>query len=129
MSGYVDSLDGVAKSRYFDKLNALGLAATDGPNASCDFQNAMRLWPPVVGVRPHFLLFPGVLIHTTGAAPMEAARSVVRESDCARLCGTTHCILTTAFTSIFSLPLQLHEAVWFSHVIVLYIAHFAIRNL
>ena len=44
---HVDSLDGVAKSRYFDKLKALGSAATDDPYASDDFQNAMRLWPPV----------------------------------------------------------------------------------
>ena len=44
---YVDSLDGVAKSRYFDKLKVLGLAAIDDPYASGDFQNAMRLWPPV----------------------------------------------------------------------------------
>ena len=44
---YVDSLDGVAKSRYFDKLKALGLAATDDPYASCDFQNTMPLWSPV----------------------------------------------------------------------------------
>ena len=41
LSEYVDSLDGVAKSRYFDKLKVLGLAA------SGDFQNAMQLWPPV----------------------------------------------------------------------------------
>ena len=41
LSEYVDSLDGVAKSRYFDKLKVLGLAA------SGDFQNAMRLWPLV----------------------------------------------------------------------------------
>jgi len=40
---YVDSLDGVAKSRYFYKLKALGLTATDDPYASGDFQNAMRL--------------------------------------------------------------------------------------
>ena len=37
------------------------------------------------------------------------------------ICGATHWILTTAFTSIFSLPWELHEA-------VLYIACFAIRN-
>ena len=63
LSEYVDSLDGVPKSRYFDKLKVLGLAATDDPYrpyASGDFQNAMRLWS----------------LHTTGAAPMEAARSV-----------------------------------------------------
>ena len=28
---YIDFLDGVAKSRYFDKFKALRLAATDGP--------------------------------------------------------------------------------------------------
>ena len=44
---HVDSLDGVAKSRYFNKLKALGSAATDDPYASDDFQSAMRLWPPV----------------------------------------------------------------------------------
>ena len=44
---YVDSLDDVAKSRYFYKLKALGLAATDDLYTSGDFQNAMRLWPPV----------------------------------------------------------------------------------
>ena len=44
---YVDSLNGVAKSRYFDKLKVLGLAATDDPYTSGDFQNAMRLWLPV----------------------------------------------------------------------------------
>ena len=47
---YVDSLDGVAKSRYFDRLKDLGLAATDDRYASGDFQNAMRLWPPVKSV-------------------------------------------------------------------------------
>ena len=31
LSKYVDFLDGVAKSRYFDKLKVLGLAATDDP--------------------------------------------------------------------------------------------------
>ena len=41
-------MDGVAKSRYFYKqLKALGLAATDDPYASGDFQNTMRLWLPV----------------------------------------------------------------------------------
>ena len=40
-------MDGVVVSRYFDKLKALGLAATDGQYASGDFQNAMRLWPPI----------------------------------------------------------------------------------
>ena len=30
LSEYVISLDGVAKSRYFDKLKVLGLAATGG---------------------------------------------------------------------------------------------------
>jgi len=44
---YVDSLDDVTKSRYFYKLKALGLAATDDPYASGDLQNAIRLWPPV----------------------------------------------------------------------------------
>ena len=34
LSKYVDSLDGVAKSRYFNKLKVLGLAATDDPYAS-----------------------------------------------------------------------------------------------
>ena len=41
LSEYVISLDGVAKSRYFDKLKVLGLAATDNPYVSGDFQNAM----------------------------------------------------------------------------------------
>ena len=39
LSEYVDSLDGVAKSRYFDKLNVLGLAAHTRPVTSgtpCD---------------------------------------------------------------------------------------------
>ena len=40
LSEYV-SLDGVAKSRYFDKLKVLGLADKDDPYASGDFQNAM----------------------------------------------------------------------------------------
>ena len=44
---YVDTLNGVAKFSYFDKLKALGLAATDDPYASGDFQSTMRLWPPV----------------------------------------------------------------------------------
>ena len=44
---YVDSLDGVAKSRYFDKLKPLGLAATDDSYVLCDFQNTMPLWSPV----------------------------------------------------------------------------------
>ena len=59
---YVDSLDGVAKSRYFDKLKALGLAATDDPYASGDFQNAMRLWPPVEfgHIFCYFIERPGV---------------------------------------------------------------------
>jgi len=41
LSEYVISLDGVANSRYFDKLKRLGLPATDDPYASGDFQNAM----------------------------------------------------------------------------------------
>ena len=44
LSEYVDFLDGVPKSRYFDKLKVLGLAATDDPYrpyASADFQKAM----------------------------------------------------------------------------------------
>jgi hypothetical protein len=55
-------LDGVAKSRYFDKLNVLGLAATDDPYASGDFQNAMRLWPPVEfgHIFCYFIQRPGV---------------------------------------------------------------------
>ena len=59
---YVDSLDGVAKSRYFDKLKVLGLAATDNPYASSDFQNAMRLWPPVEfgHIFCYFIERPGV---------------------------------------------------------------------
>ena len=40
-------MDGVVVSRYFNKLKALGLAATDSQYASGDFQNAMRLWPPI----------------------------------------------------------------------------------
>ena len=36
---YVVFLDGVAKSRYFDKLNVLGLAATDDSYASGDFRS------------------------------------------------------------------------------------------
>ena len=59
---YVDSLGGVAKSRYFDKLKALGLAATDDPYVSGDFQNAMRLWPPVEfgHIFCYFIERPGV---------------------------------------------------------------------
>ena len=62
LSEYVDSLDGVAKSRYFDKLKVLGLAATDDPYASGDFQNAMRLWPPVEfgHIFCYFIERPGV---------------------------------------------------------------------
>ena len=45
LTKYADSLDGVA--RYFNKLKALGLAATDDPYVLGDFQNVMRLWPPV----------------------------------------------------------------------------------
>ena len=64
---YVDSLNGVAKSRNFDKLKVLGLAATDDPYASGDFCQ----------VRPHFLLLHRApwSLHTTGAAAMKAAQS------------------------------------------------------
>ena len=76
LSEYVISLDGVAKSRYFDKLKVLGLAATDNPYVSGDFQNAMRLWPPVE-FSHIFCLHPAPWsLHTTGAATMEVARSV-----------------------------------------------------
>ena len=34
LSKYVDPLDGVAKSRYFDKLKVLGLAAADTSGAA-----------------------------------------------------------------------------------------------
>ena len=59
---YVDSLDGVAKSRYLNKLKVLGLAATHDPYASSDFQNAMRLWPPVEfgHIFCYFIERPGV---------------------------------------------------------------------
>ena len=62
LSDYVDSLDGVAKSRYFDKLKVLGLASTDDPYASGDFQKAMRLWPPVEfgHIFCYFIERPGV---------------------------------------------------------------------
>ena len=62
LSEYVVSLDGVAKSRYFDKLKVLGLAATDDPYASGDFQNARRLWPPVEfgHIFCYFIERPGV---------------------------------------------------------------------
>ena len=62
LSEYVDSLDGVAKSRYFDKLKVLGLAATDDPYTSGDFQNALPLWPPVEfgHIFCYFIERPGV---------------------------------------------------------------------
>ena len=43
LSEYVDSLDGVAKSRYLEKLRVIGLAATDDPYASGNFQNFLFL--------------------------------------------------------------------------------------
>ena len=51
---YVDSLDSVAKSRYFDKLKTLGLAATDDPYASGYFQNMARR-----SYQKHSLTSPG----------------------------------------------------------------------
>ena len=36
LSEYVNSLDGVTKTRYFDKLEVLGLAATDDPYTSAE---------------------------------------------------------------------------------------------
>ena len=64
---YVDSLGGVAKSRYFDKLKALGLAATDDPYVSGDFQKAMQLWPPVEfgHMFCYFIERPGVYTRRT----------------------------------------------------------------
>ena len=63
LSEYVDSLDGMAKSRYFDKLKALGLAATDDPYVWGDFQNAMQLWPPVEDSHTHPAMYSGQLLH------------------------------------------------------------------
>ena len=76
LSEYVVSLDGVGKSRYFDKLKVLGLAATDDPYAPGDFQNTMRLWLPVEFGHIFCLHRAPWSLHTTGAAAMEAARSV-----------------------------------------------------
>ena len=62
LSDYVECLDAVAKSRYLDKLGVLGLAATDDPYASGDFQDAMGLWPPVefCHIFCYFIMRPGV---------------------------------------------------------------------
>ena len=62
LSDYVESLDAVAKSRYFDKLGVLRLAATDDPYASGDFQDTMGLWPPVEfgHIFCYFIERPGV---------------------------------------------------------------------
>ena len=62
LSKYVDSLDGVAKSRYLEKLRVIGLAATDDPYASGNFQNAMQLWPPVEfgHIFCYFIQRPGI---------------------------------------------------------------------
>lgn len=62
MSEYVDSLDAVARSRYFEKLGVLGLAATDDPYASSDFQDTIGLWPPVEfgHIFVYFIERPGV---------------------------------------------------------------------
>ena len=68
LSEYADSLDGVAKSRYLDKLRLLGLAATDDPYASGDFENAMRLWPPVEFGHYFWLFYRAPWsLHATGA--------------------------------------------------------------
>ena len=69
---YVDSLDGVAKSRYFDKLKAFGLAATDNPERHATGV-ACRVWP-------HFLLLHRApwSLHTIGAAPMKAHTTISR---------------------------------------------------
>ena len=62
LSDYVDSLDAVTKSRYFDKLGVLELGARDDPYASGDFQNAMGLRPPVEfgHIFCNFIKRPGV---------------------------------------------------------------------
>ena len=75
LSEYV-SLDGVAKSRYFDKLKVLWLAAKDDPYASGDFQNAMWLWQSVEFSHTFCLHRVPWSLHTTGAAAMEAAQNV-----------------------------------------------------
>ena len=72
LSEYVDSLDDVTKSRYFDKLKVFGLAAIDDPYASSDFQKRPAMFAHI------FLLLHRVpwSLHTTGAAATEAVRSV-----------------------------------------------------
>ena len=53
LNDYVESLDAVAK------LGNLGIAATDDPYASGEFQDAMGLWPPV-HIFCYFIERPGV---------------------------------------------------------------------
>lgn len=71
LSEDIDSSDGIAKSRYLDKLKHLGLAATDNPYASDDFRMPVQLWPPVEfgHIFCYFIVCPGVhMIYSNGGS-------------------------------------------------------------